>query len=135
MTDKTDDRVGHLNAILARGGRNLNDPIFTSSNSRALPGGWMLKFRVDRRIKLFNLVHYRFVMSMTMRCSKHTYVQDCSLTFDKRHGNVPLTSRNAFFFRVIKNSNYGWRGKSIFLDLILCGSCLVALLSGIQMHY
>ena len=32
---------------------NLNDPIFKSSNARALPGGGgrgMLKFRVDRRI-------------------------------------------------------------------------------------
>ena len=34
MTDKSDDRVGHLNTILARGGRNLNDPIFKSSNAR-----------------------------------------------------------------------------------------------------
>ena len=38
MTDKSDDRVGHLNTILARGGANLNDPIFKSSNARALPG-------------------------------------------------------------------------------------------------
>ena len=49
MTDKSDDRVGHLNTILARGGGNLNDPIFKSSNAQALPWG-MLKFRVDRRI-------------------------------------------------------------------------------------
>ena len=39
MTGKSDDRVGHLNSILARGGGNLNDPIFKSSNARALPGG------------------------------------------------------------------------------------------------
>ena len=39
MTDKSDDRVGHLNTILARGSGNLNDPIFKSSNARALPGG------------------------------------------------------------------------------------------------
>ena len=26
--DKSDDRVGHLNTILARGDGNLNDPIF-----------------------------------------------------------------------------------------------------------
>ena len=51
MTDKSDDNVGHLNTILARGGGNLNDPIFKSSNARDLPGGGgMLKFRVDRRI-------------------------------------------------------------------------------------
>ena len=29
--------VGHLNTILARGGGNLNDPIFKSSNAWALP--------------------------------------------------------------------------------------------------
>ena len=50
MTDKSDNKVGHLNTILARGGGNLNDPIFKSSNARGLPGGGgMLKFRVDRR--------------------------------------------------------------------------------------
>ena len=41
MTDKSfksDDRVGNLNTILARGGGNLNDPIFKSSNDWALPG-------------------------------------------------------------------------------------------------
>ena len=54
MTDKSDNKVGYLNSILARGGGNLNDPIFKSSNVRGLPGGagggGMLKFRVDRRI-------------------------------------------------------------------------------------
>ena len=56
MTDKFDDRVGHLNTILARGDGNLNDPIFKSSNAWALSGegrgrgGGMLKFRVDRHI-------------------------------------------------------------------------------------
>ena len=52
LTDKFEDWVGHLNTILAQGGGNLNnDPIFKSSNARALPGGGagMLKFRVDRR--------------------------------------------------------------------------------------
>ena len=39
LTDKFDDWVGHLNTILARGDGNLNDPIFKSSNARALPGG------------------------------------------------------------------------------------------------
>ena len=54
MTDKSfksDDRVGHLNTILARGGGNLSDKIFKSSDARALPGGGgELKFRVDRSI-------------------------------------------------------------------------------------
>ena len=39
LTDKSDDRVGHLNTILARGGGNFNDPIFKSSNARDFPGG------------------------------------------------------------------------------------------------
>ena len=39
LTDKSDDKVRHLNTILARGGGNLNDPIFKSSNARVLPGG------------------------------------------------------------------------------------------------
>ena len=52
MTDKSNDKVGHLNTSLAIGGGNLNNPIFKSSNARGLPGGGggMLKFRVDRRI-------------------------------------------------------------------------------------
>ena len=58
MTDKSNDRVGHLNTILARGCGNLNDQIFKSSNALALPGGGggggggVLKFRVDRPIKV-----------------------------------------------------------------------------------
>ena len=35
----TVDRVGHLNTVLARGGGNLNDLIFKSSNAQGLPGG------------------------------------------------------------------------------------------------
>ena len=38
-TDKSDDRVGHLNTILAGGGGNLNDPVVKSSNTRGLPRG------------------------------------------------------------------------------------------------
>ena len=41
-TGRADDDcslVGYFNTILARGGGNLNDPIFKSSNARALPGG------------------------------------------------------------------------------------------------
>ena len=62
MTDKSNDKVGHLNTSLAIGGGNLNNPIFKSSNARGLPGGGgMLKFRVDRRIILmqaFNSLVY-----------------------------------------------------------------------------
>ena len=39
FTDKSDNRVGHLNTILARGDRNLNNSIFKSSNARGLLGG------------------------------------------------------------------------------------------------
>ena len=39
QTVKSDDRVGHLKTILVRGGGNLNDPIFKSSNARGLSGG------------------------------------------------------------------------------------------------
>ena len=50
LTEKFDDWVGHLNTILPRERRNLKDPIFKSSNARALPGkggaGWELKIRV-----------------------------------------------------------------------------------------
>ena len=55
LTEKLDDLVGHLNTTLARGGGNLNDPIFKSSNARALPKGFggMLRFPVDRRIRVW----------------------------------------------------------------------------------
>ena len=65
MTDKSfksDDRVGHLNTILAREGGNLSDPIFKSSNTRGGGGGGgeMLKFRVDRRITSMKKYHEVF---------------------------------------------------------------------------
>ena len=50
LTEKCNNSVGHLNIILVRGGRNLNDTIFRSSNAQVLPGGvgrGMLKFQVD----------------------------------------------------------------------------------------
>ena len=68
MTDKSDDKVGHLNTILAIGGGNLNDPIFKSSNARGLPGGGMLKFRVDRRIMCSFIVRVQFVLVATNSC-------------------------------------------------------------------
>ena len=49
---KSSARVGYLNTILAQGGGNLNNSIFKNSNARGLPGGGMLMFRIDRRIKL-----------------------------------------------------------------------------------
>ena len=47
---KSDDSVGHLNTILARGGGNLNDRIFKSSEYPGFARGGMLKFRFHRRI-------------------------------------------------------------------------------------
>ena len=38
FTDKSNDRVGHLNTILARGAGNWNNTIFKSSNARGFPG-------------------------------------------------------------------------------------------------
>ena len=74
MTDKSDDKVGHLNTILARGGGSLNDPIFKSSNARGLPGGGgggMLKFRVDRRISERKLKSAFFLCSRLGSWSCH----------------------------------------------------------------
>ena len=82
MTDKSDDKVGHLNTILARGGGNLNDPIFKSSNARGLPGGGggMLKFRVDRRIthSLRSFVKYYLYHSKT---KIHIFVPPCNILY------------------------------------------------------
>ena len=52
MRDKSDNRVGHFNTILGRGGFEPFNLQKKSSNARVLPGGvgWELKFRVDRRI-------------------------------------------------------------------------------------
>ena len=36
---KSDDRVGHLNTILASGGGQLNNTIFNTSNALIRPGG------------------------------------------------------------------------------------------------
>ena len=71
MTDKSDDKVGHLNSILAQGGGNLNDPIFKSSNARGLPGGGMLKFRVDRRITLIKSI--RPTLSLARATNRQFY--------------------------------------------------------------
>ena len=37
-TDKPDDRVGHLNTILTQRVGEFNNPLYKSSNARALPG-------------------------------------------------------------------------------------------------
>ena len=44
MTEKSDEKVGHLNTILAQGG-NLNNPISNTANVGG--GGVFLKFRFD----------------------------------------------------------------------------------------
>ena len=50
MTDKSNDKVGHLNTILAIGGGNLNDPNYLQKFKCPGFARGMLKFRVDRRI-------------------------------------------------------------------------------------
>ena len=46
LTEKFDHWISHLNTLLARGGWNLNDPIFKSSNARTLPGGGCWSFEL-----------------------------------------------------------------------------------------
>ena len=67
MTEKSDDRVEHLNTIFARGGGNLNDPIFKSSNARVCPG-WMMKFRFDRRITYTNKIGFLDFLFDAVQC-------------------------------------------------------------------
>jgi len=43
--------VGHLNGFSATRGRNLDKPIFKSSNAREVARGWMLKLRFDWYIR------------------------------------------------------------------------------------
>ena len=83
MTDKSDDKVGHLNTILARGGGNLNDPIFKSSNARGLPGGGMLKFRVDRRIILCSNFIFLSFLGMVMYDNEFETMENKIRTKDK----------------------------------------------------
>jgi len=46
LTEKSDDRVEHLNTILVQMGRNLNGPICKSSDAQALPWGyWDVQFQ------------------------------------------------------------------------------------------
>ena len=64
MTDKSKDKVGYLNTILAQGGGNLNDPFFKSSNAQSFPGaGKMLKFRFHICIKECTETENDFVFS------------------------------------------------------------------------
>ena len=64
MTDKSEDRVGYLNTILTRGGGNLKDPIFKSSNARPLPwAGRMMKFRFDMCVKEYTEKKIDFVFA------------------------------------------------------------------------
>lgn len=71
MTDKFDDRVGHMNNISARGAGNLNDLIFKSSNARGLidlaGGGSMFKFRVDRRITVTSTPLFKTRLAITFQ--------------------------------------------------------------------
>ena len=82
---KSDDWVGHLNTILTRGGGNLSDPIFKSSNARGLPGGGggggMLKFRFDRRITatIFDIL---VVFVFSESCFYTSISQQCFINWE-----------------------------------------------------
>ena len=59
LTEKCNNSVGHFNIILVRGGRNLNNTIFRSSNAQGLPGAvgrGMLKFHVDWCITIIVII-------------------------------------------------------------------------------
>ena len=102
MTDKSHDKVGHLNTILAIGGGNLNDPIFKSSNARGLPGGGgggTLKFRVDRRIitivpfQLFRLPVYIHFWNISCPVFNTIYFSQTSRSpEEKRDANLRTVS-------------------------------------------
>ena len=116
QTGKSDDRVGHLNAILARGGGNLNDPILKSSNACGLPGrgGGMLKFRVET--KNCGLITECCVMLFICLSSSYMYSADVDLLYPPTHiltednhntGNfIPYSSRILCgFFNVPQGTN------------------------------
>ena len=91
---------GYLNTILARGSGNLNDPIFKSSNARALPlEGGMLKFRVDRRnkqLKLNFLLRNRFGTINKRKKNifqKKRSIQNCLVTAEYPASSKAVTSR------------------------------------------
>ena len=48
--------MGHLKTFFAQVGENLISQISKSSNSRGRPGGGMLKFRIDRYIRLHDIL-------------------------------------------------------------------------------
>ena len=55
--------MGHLNGILARVGGDLNNNFQKSQMPGGLPGGWMLKLRFDRYIRVGKLSTSRFQVS------------------------------------------------------------------------
>ena len=79
LTDKSDDRVGLLNIIgFRRGG------ICNLQNTPALPGGRMLKFGVDRRIKVRQLktsikAYVEFLMNSHLK--KFLFIVDAAFVF------------------------------------------------------
>ena len=90
MKDKSDDRVGNLNTILARGGENLNDPLFKSSNAQE-GGGGVLKFRVDRRISCNKLKYSYFNWCLWFK-KQQQLVQTLDQTWTKRNFPEPITN-------------------------------------------
>ena len=71
MRDKSDDSIGNLDTILAKGDRNLKDLIFTSSNARGLPGEWISLPKHNRYFskQYFRKVYY-FSPRQVMKANK-----------------------------------------------------------------
>ena len=73
MTEKYDNRVGHLNIILARGGGNLNDPIFKCLNARALSEGGV---GGDVEVSGWSAHNIRVVTRYIFRNWSHNFTQN-----------------------------------------------------------
>ena len=84
MTGKSDDRVGHFNTILARGGGNFKDPIFKCPGF-GQGGGGVLKFRV-------------FVLLFTKPFKRKSFFQH-SFSLDKKVEKQKLSFQNRFLLQ------------------------------------
>ena len=63
LTDKSNNRVGHLNTTLDRAAGNLNDQIFKSSNAQTLPGA---DVEVDRHITCIKGIFIELLINMSL---------------------------------------------------------------------
>ena len=124
LTDKFDDRVGHLNTILARGGGNLKDPIFKSSNARLLPGGggcWSFELigalTAAQTQEFCHLFWLKYRQEHSAKRAIISYVQEIKLRWNS------LVARICHLVNIAKCSKHcGSNTKLIWVDWrSLCG--------------